>query len=524
MNRRPLSRSRPATGRTNAGFLQQESGTVTIFAIIGFAMILVIVGLIIDVGRVMNVHSQSNSYADRVALAAAAELDSRSNALPRAVAAAQGADAQVDTGFRLTLSGDDAVGVRKLTFLSTLGPDPSDPFARSPVPGDVITATWTPADGLVYDAGTTAAAANRDTTFVLVDTTVETENYLFFPLLAALVPSMETSASVAPQAVAGFNRQVCNAPPLMICNINEATQGAGAPFNPTPGQMIRAKMQGGGAGWGPGVFGVLDAPNGTGASAMRDYMARVDPNTFCTRGDVDVKPGQNTGPVSQGMNVRFDMYDGPMNGNRNSPQYAPAANVTKGLRDNCNGNKSNSSTPMPRDNCFMPNGAWPNGISSGAGTGCTIYGGNARAGDGNWARNDYWNTNHNGQAQPSGYSSMTRYQVYRYELENNPPGLVNTPQETGAPTCSGAAPVTDPARDRRVLPIAVVNCVENAAILNGNAENVPVEAYAEVFLTEPVGNTDWWGASNDDVFLEVIGVVRPNLQESVLREYPVLYR
>ncbi|CAN0502962.1 unnamed protein product, partial [Phaeothamnion confervicola] len=176
----------------------------------------------------------------------------------------------VDTGFRLTLSGDSAVGVARLIFMSSLGPDPENPYTRSPVAGDVITATWTLADGLVLAAGMTSTVADRETGFVLVDTTDETENYLFFPLLAAFAPGMDTSATVAPQAVAGFERQLCNAPPLMICNLNEATQGSGAPFNPTPGQMIRAKMQGGGASWGPGVFGILDAPNAHGASAVRE--------------------------------------------------------------------------------------------------------------------------------------------------------------------------------------------------------------------------------------------------------------
>jgi hypothetical protein len=510
------------SGQQPSGFLASDAGGVTIFAVIAFSMLVVMVGLIIDVGRVMNVHSQANSYADRVALAAASELDNRANALSRAVAAARGAEAQVEPGFRLTLSGDDTVGVRKLTFMSALGPDPADPYARSPVAGDVITATWTSADGLTPAVGLTLEIADRETTFVLVDTTQETETYVFFPLLAALTPGMQTSATVAPQAVAGFERQVCNAPPLMICNIDEATDGIGAPFDPTPGQMIRAKMQGGGAGWGPGVFGILEAPNGHGASAVRDYMARVDPNTYCTKGTVDVKPGQSTGPVSQGMNVRFDMYNGPMNSKKNDAGYAPAANVTKGLRNNCNGNKSNSSTPMPRDNCFMPGGAWPNGVGGVAGTGCVNYGGVARAGNGNWNRAGYWSSNHSGVTPPSGYLGWTRYQTYRYELEH--PEMVDTAQEDGAPTCSASTPITDPGRDRRVIPIAVINCRQHESILNGSANGVPVEAYAEAFLTEPVGNTTWWGANNDDVFLEVIGLVRPNIQASVLREYPVLYR
>lgn len=518
--------------RHGEAFLRQNlwrdtRGTVTIFAIVAFGMLIAIVGLIMDIGRVMNVHSQANAYADRVALAAATELDRRSDALTRAIAAAQGGDAQIDPGFRITLSGDDSIGVARLTFLADLGPDPADPYARSPLAGDTLTATWTPADGLVYEVGITAAEATRLTQFVVVDTTTETENYIFMPIMSLFVPDMATEASVAPQAVAGFTREVCNAPPLMMCNINEAVAGAGAPASVSPGQMIRTKMQGGGAGWAPGTFGLLDAPGGTGASAVRDYMARRDPNTYCVRDTVDVKPGQSTGPVSQGMNVRFDMYDGPMSGLRGNAQYAPAGNVTKGLRrtggGSCNFSRSATSTPFPRDNCFMPGGAWPDGIA-GAGTGCVNYGGVPRAGDGSWNRDGYWSTNHNGQAQPPGYGAMTRYQVYRYELENSPPGLVNTAQESGAPVCSTATPITSATNDRRVLPVAIVNCVEHQGLLGGNAQDLPVEEYVDVFLTEPVGNTSWWNATNDDIFVEVVSVVRPNQANSVLREYPVLYR
>jgi Flp pilus assembly protein TadG len=511
------------------GLWRDTQGTVTIFAVVAFGLLIAVIGLIMDISRVMNVHSQANAYADRVALASATELDRRSNALARAIDAAQGEHAQIDPGFRLTLSGDDTIGVAKLTFLADLGPDPADPYARSPVAGDTVTATWTPGGGLTYETGITAADAARLTEFVVVDTTTETENYLFMPIMAAFAPGMATEASVAPQAVAGFNREVCNAPPLMMCNINEATAGAGAPFAAVPGQMIRTKMQGAGGGWAPGAFGLLDAPGGTGASAVREYVARRDPNTFCVRDSVDVKPGQNTGPISQGMNVRFDIYDGPMSGSKNNAQYAPAGNVTKGQRktgngNNCNFSKSGTSTPLPRDNCFMPSGSWPNGIPSGSGTGCTTYGGVPRAGDGSWNRAGYWATNHSGQAQPPGYGTMTRYQVYRYELENTPPGLVNTAEESGAPMCSSSTPISDAANDRRVLPVAIVNCIENQALLGGNAQDVPVEEYVDVFLTEPVGNTAWWNASVDDIFVEVISVVRPNQRNSVLREYPVLYR
>ncbi|HEX5008588.1 MAG TPA: pilus assembly protein TadG-related protein [Hyphomonadaceae bacterium] len=539
MKQKLLNRFRLSRG--SATFVEADDGGVTVFAVIAFSMLLVIVGLIIDVGRVMNVHSQANSYADRVALAAATELDGRPNALTRAVEAAVGVEAQIDTGFRLTLSGDNAVNVRKLTFMSDLAADPADPYARSPLPGDVITATWengvlTPATGL------TLQVASRETTFILVDVTPETENYIFFPLLAALAPGMDTSATVAPQAVAGFRRSVCNYPPVFMCNIAEASAGVGADFNPVRGQMILAKAGGGGAGWGPGNFGLIDAPDGQGASAVREYMARVNPNTPCTSDVVATKPGASTGPVAQGMNVRMDMYDGPMSGNKGSANYAPAPNVLKGIRAGGNGcatnNNSNTSTPFPRDNCFMPSGSWPNnGIPSGAGIGCTTYNGTARAGDGNWRRGDgitgngndgYWETNHPGQQPPPNYASMTRYDVYRYEIET--PSLVDTAQEKGRPMCSTASTTTDRALDRRVMSIAVVNCLEAAANGNpiqGQTALAEVAGYLDVFLTEPVGNEGWWCKStpcNQDLYVEVLGFVRANADQSVLREYPVLYR
>jgi hypothetical protein len=167
-----------------------------------------------------------------------------------------------------------------------------------------------------------------------------------------------------------------------------------------------------------------------------------------------------------------------------------------------------------------------------------MYDGTARAGDGNWRRGDgvtgngndgYWETNHPGQTPPADYASMTRYDVYRYEIET--PNLVSTADEDGAPMCSTAPTTTDRSLDRRVLSIAVVNCLEAAA--NGNPIQgstdvlAEVAGYLDVFLTEPVGNAGWWCTQtpcNQDLYVEVLGFVRANAAESVLREFPVLYR
>lgn len=556
--------SHPALGRRpkkvfRPGFLTQDSGTVTIFAVIGFAMVMIIVGLVLDVGRVMNVHSQASSYADRVALTAAAELDGRTSALARAVNAARGENAQVDNGFRLTLSGDNTVEVERIVFMSTLSDDPADPFARSPLPGDVVVGSWsrTAPNTINPVDPVQRAIADRRAAYVLIETTEEKERFLFFPLLGDLVP-MPEEATVAPQAVAGFNRRVCNSAPIMMCNINEAPSlaGTGAAFTYDRTRMIRSRLKTVGTNWEPGMIALLPHPG----SNVRNDMARVDPNTSCAGGRVTPFSAGNTelDQFRDGINTRFDMYDASTYAVRNTEQYAPAPNVNKGFGFNrepnsCSIYKSSGSTPMGRDRCFMPGGVWPEG-QPGGGSNCAWSGFRTGYGRGDWHRGDavrrndgdpalgYWNYNHwndgpnpNDDADdpgpdplPPGYATMSRYDLYRWELENAPTGLPWWTQETAAPRCANnAAPVEDQYRDRRVLPVAIVNCMANLARLN-DGQSVPVEGYAEVFLTEPMSASSsslrWWDARDADLYLEVIGVVRPGLQASTLREYPVLYR
>ncbi len=522
--------------RPLARLCRDERGNLTIFGVIGFGMLMVVIGLVIDVGRVMNMHSESGSYADRVALAAAAELDGRlisgkPRPIARAMAAALGDEGagiapQVAPGRRLSLSNDRDVGVARLVFMSDIGPDPADPFARSPVAGDVVTAEWVLGEGLTYNLS--EETANRTTRYVLVETTRESEDFIFFPLLRGLSPDMESSATVAPQALAGFKREMCNTPPVMLCSMNEQVAGVGADFSPVRGQMIRARVQSG-SDWRPGDIGVRQSSGGTGSFALSRNFGRISPNTTCVGDTLRLERNQpsNLRRIADGLNTRLDMYDGWMALVRNHSQYPPSENVLKGLRTqgfNCSNPKSSTSTPLPRDNCFMPGGSWPNGVGGSAGSGCINVSGSPRAGNTQWDRWNYWTTNHSGDPPPPGYSSMTRYQVYRYEIEHAPPDVANTPQESGSPTCSASTPISSFSRDRRVLPVAIVNCLEHQSVLLDSNRDVPVEDFAEVFLTEPAGNNQWWGGSQNDLYIEMIGRIRTSTPEANLREYSVLYR
>lgn len=538
-----------------AGFLKGDDGALLVFGVVGFAFLIGMAGLVFDVGRITKLHSQAASYVDRVALSAAGELDGRANALDRAVAAALGNEASVQDNFRFSFGNDQSVGIQTMVFLSELqANDAADPFARSPLPGDSEVARW---EAGTFTYSVDPADAVADAVYVVVTATTETEDYLLFPVARFLVPGIAKQAQVAPQAVAGFVTEICRITPVMICNPNDIDSTPGPGYNVPDGTMVRASMQGGQSAWGPGIFGFLDivGPDQM-QERLRDGLSRVDPNTACVniRQGVDVNPGQNVGPVTQGLNVRFDIYEGPLN--RSDPRIPPDTHVTKGLStrvnpNNCQYDESIDSVPFPRDACFMDQVApgferfQQNPL---AGSGCTAFNGLNRFGNGEWARTEYWQTNYGAPAPPGGiisfpvtqngtttirtvnYADASRYDVYRFERTLAPADqLAGSTDEVQAPTCSASPPQ----RDRRVLAVAVVNCIDNQDILNGNAEDVPVETYAGLFLTEPLGVdrggvTFPWVQDPQDFFFEFVGEVDPGGNDpsvsSSVREFAVLYR
>ncbi len=520
-------------GQADLAYISEERGAVTIMMVVIFALMMGFIGLLVDVGRVLNVHSESGSYIDRVALTAAAELDGGGDSITRAIRAAvgDGAGPIIGAGFRLSLSGDDSVGVRQLTFLSAITTDPQDPYARSPLAGDTVLCTWV---GGIDDC---TAADSLEAEFVLVDSTTETENFLFFPIAAFLAPAMATEASVAPQALAGFTREVCNVPPLAICNPYESPSGGGG-FNAIVGQQLLMKTKSAGAAWAPGNFGFLSIPAGSGssectnapssggesnsASLLRCLLALIEPNTQCVGANVNFRPGQAVS-VHKGLNARFDIWDPPLQNKKNNAAFAPSANVTKGKVQgaNCTMNKmtdppvGDETVKLPRDSCFATD------------TCAASADGSARFGNGitQTELSAYWLVNHGEAILPLGLQGLgvTRYDVYRHEIDepkipdkSAPAGLDG---EDGNPTCSNQPGVDNALRDRRTLVVAVVNCIEHN--IHGSADNVPVVAFMEMFLTEPIGIED---AAEDDIWAEVLGVVEPGGDDGILNEFPVLFR
>jgi len=255
---------------------------------------------------------------------------------------------------------------------------------------------------------------------------------------------------------------------------------------------------GGGSAWGPGDFGFLDPakinvdPNGpcaglNGVQLDACLIGAVGSITQCfqQRG-VDTEPGQKVGIEDAIFNVRFDIFKGIMNGKKNDPLYAPAPSVIKGIIPNGGGRcvggnpqPSPDTVGLPRDDCFP---------------GC------GRFGDGNWSvgRTNYDNTNYGG---PVPIPTTTRFEYYKAELAAANGGPILTGRsETGLPMCATSTPSTDP--ERRVVIAAGIDCTANPIV--GQTNNVPVQEFFRMFLTEPVGN-DGNSPPTLDLWVEVVG-------------------
>jgi Flp pilus assembly protein TadG len=173
-------------------------------------------------------------------------------------------------------------------------------------------------------------------------------------------------------------------------------------------------------------------------------------------------------------------------------------------------------------------------------------------GDGEWDCADYWGINHphgpssadvgaalGGVCGPPDQTSVSRYQVYRYEISHgtsaggvadwsgrngwasngqpdpqgvgNPPGKFQT--ESGAPYCAESSGVsgvdtTTGGLDRRNLIVPIINCLAQTALGNiGNAgatAATPVAAFGKFFLTQPYS-----ALKDGNLYGEITGLVGP---------------
>jgi Flp pilus assembly protein TadG len=496
---------------------RREDGAVLVYVSIALTVFMGFAALVIDGGRLFTVDTELQSAADALALAGAAELDGNADAITRATNA-------INTLVQnnSTLSNDTStITVSAPIFLSAL-PDDDQPLSA------------------VEALSTTDPAVAR---FVEVKLT-NADGRSISTLFATAIGGSSTAPADA-VAVAGFTSAVCKFTPLFMCNpyenlgvdtLAEFTARVETPAEKR--KTIALKRQGSGAKYTPGNFGFLESIDDD--TKFKESLAKADPGVCFEKDGVNTKPGSKVS-ARQPLNTRFDMYQGSFKNGpkyKNNINYRPARNVTKGTIAK---NAGQACSPDP-DITVPP--ATP--LAKAFPVDSNIINNTIWLGNGDWGGVDsfgvhnfdkYWNVNHPGVSKPNSWSKdnlPSRYDVYRWEIDTGhiPNNSTKSPKgENGNPQCSGTSNQVSDSPDRRVIYSAVINCNQYDSLLNGGSgDDIPVLAFVKMFMTQPMtkntgkDDDDEDVASDNTLYVEMIDVVKPGIDDAVIHDVVQLYR
>ncbi len=420
-----------------------EGGGVTAYSAFFMVFAIGVGALAIDVGRMTVLRSQMQDRADAGAMAAAVQLDGRNGAQARATVVAMNAMSQMSA-----IPGDGQnLNVQTVNFYS------------------------------VYGAIPVAATGDEDSKVVEVILEPRRVNFFLEPILN---PSgADHYENLAARAVAAANPFICQAPPLMVCDLGEADPTMDLALQSNIGRQIVLKPPpGGSTSWGPGNYGLLALPDGSiGADDIETALAAVQP-ADCYSLDVSTAPGVKTNKVQNGINARFDLPGGlPF----------PAPDVINYPKD----------VEIEADSTVL-------------------------MGSGTWDIDAYWAAKHGGSVPvelQQGPQSASRYQVYLYEqgLQFGRNGRLTIYPVDGAlpagytPVSPGgqsipedAANPDDPNYDgvpsqtvasngyaRRLVQVAVLQCVAEG--VKGSHTYPTNGNFLEMFITESVEDKAIYG-------------------------------
>lgn len=494
-----------------------EGGAVAATYALALFALIAIAGVGFDYARLATMDTELQNAADQAALAAATQLDGQSDSITRATTAA---------GQFLsnnTLLANDGKGQQVVVDLTTIT------FFETRAHAEAETPTTT--DPLKAH-------------FVRVSIQPREAFYALTPVVDAI-----SSGAMPAHATAGLGSAICKSPPVMMCN--PSTDPSTVNIDSLVGKGIRL-IAGGGTTWAPGNFGFLEANIDTqgGAAALAKALGYIDRPGDCVATDhVTTKPGAMINLIDV-INTRFDIYESsdPI-GCYGESKCLPSTNARKDLVQ-----PSPSQSLLPKSQCDIVTGKGNKGwqvsqspyrptepvfcSQKACGAAGTQYpdhmgyprdlchavsetgqcgnGAEGRIGNGTWDKEAYMKVNHPtrtiAEIPAAIPGSPTRYEVYRWER-----GLAEGPRETTGtekyiayptPVCkpAGIGPPNTP--DRRVLPVAVINCT-------GKSGSFPADpvGWMDVFLIEPSTDRDNGKNGSDkqvytrkgDIYVEVIG-------------------
>jgi Flp pilus assembly protein TadG len=537
-------------------------GSVALYVALGTMVFLPVAAIAIDLSSLMALQTEVQQAAEAAALAGAKELDYTDDGL---VAAETAAKTAVTNFQALAADAGNVVDIQTVTFLWALPPDGQTNYELY---------TTTDADEARYIRTVTEPRLHV--------------SGLLTAFLAIWTGDGNAAAQniVAGAAVAGRTAVACRTLPLMMCNpaepgsaIADALGGSNKfgdflKANPRwTRAQYRIKWIGPGASFGPGTFGLLEpmiSPK-PGAKGIEDELALNIPSFCVTLNGATIDPDIRTGQaatVVDGLNVRFDIFEGNWKSEKNSAAYPPAPNVTKawgkkagggGGGNPCNVEPKNADhdptsdyQALPRDPCFTNSGlanCFP--FDGTIDKYSALYGANN-----GYSLYDYFRVNHPGDISGGAIkaaifnelvakeialnneigmplppaatqtSPVSRYTVYRWEIDkaSNIPGSQTQqgglPKEEGRPQCNKDN-VGSP--DRRLLYIAVVNCQQQAEEIAAHGR-VTVREFAEGFMSETPIHGQGPAAEKGAIFVEVRRTIEQGSAANiVLRDVVQLY-
>ncbi|WP_214474156.1 pilus assembly protein TadG-related protein [Mesorhizobium sp. dw_380] len=478
---------------TIRAFWNDERGIAMILVAIMLPVIVGFALLVIDMSRANSLHNDLQKGADAFALAGAAELDGRTDAITRADRAILNL---VHNNYRFSTQGSQqpltatAVITSGISwrYLSGLPTNDSDPITNANV--------------------TTDATAAR-----FVEVTVKPVGFAaMFPASYLTGNSASNSMNIGSTAVAGnAGATVCQMIPSFICN---PFPGQDLNQIATSASLLRKslKLIAGSNAWGPGNIGFLRPSDGHGygeTDLATDIAIGRVPECVNSR-LIYTQTGTLTTKVTAAFNTRFDLY---ANGNafpsKNDNRWPPAPNVRKGFKTTgkC---VSTLQTDTTKFRGLTPDLAFSGQIGSGF-----------------WDYDGYVSVNKltaglagfkdaNGQSY-SNTNPPSRYDLYKYEIDHGLVGTQSIGGETGTPGCAATTGGTD----RRLFQAAIVDCSSQAVVtqLNGQSGAVPAMGFASIFLTQAI--------TGSEVMAEIVdinGVRGRGTLSSLVRTEVQLYR
>ena len=264
---------------------RQQRGIVAVLVAIGLLALLAMAGLAIDTGHLVLNKSRLQSTVDAAALAAAKVLD-QTGSQAQATVAARGVFA---------LNAAELSGVVDSPGITVQYSNTLNPFAAGSTPANYVR--------------------------------VRADNFSMWTSFTRVVGFDELSTAAS--AVAGPSAPIgpgeaCDLVPMMVCA--DMAAGEANDWGYTGNNVTLLKIASNApSGVGPGNFQLIEL-GGSGADVVRQNLAGGYNDCINTNGTVTTKPGNNTGPTTQGLNTRFNEYQG---GGMNAADYPPDKIITE---------------------------------------------------------------------------------------------------------------------------------------------------------------------------------------------------